>query len=211
MSYSHNNSAKSLSLSLCGNCHQIVHLNGVDTVQLCPCCLRTIHYRHPDSIHRTLAFTLTAMLALIPANLYPIMTVVSLGQSQSDTIISGVIKLIEMGMLPIALVVFIASVLIPILKIISLLLLLLCVHYPQLIPARQSTRLYRIVEFVGRWSMLDLFVISILSTLINLGGIATIEASIGAGAFGVSILFTIFAALSFDPRLLWDSHESRNS
>lgn len=208
---SHHNSAKSLGLCLCRNCHQIVHLKQADAVQLCPCCLRRIHYRHPDSIHRTLALTLTAMLALIPANLYPIMTVVSLGKSQADTIMSGVIALIEAGMLPIALVVFIASILIPILKIISLLLLLLCIRYPTLIPARQSTRLYRVVEFVGRWSMLDLFVISILSTLINLGGIATIEASIGAAAFGVSIIFTIFAALSFDPRLLWDSHESRKN
>jgi paraquat-inducible protein A len=163
-----------------------------------------MHLRKPNSISQSWAFLLAAMIAYLPANLYPVMTVVSFGKAQSDTIMSGVIYLFVHGDWPLALIVFVASVLVPLLKMVALLYLLITVQRKSHLRSQQRTRLYRIVELVGRWSMVDIFVVALLAALVNVGAVATIEPGPGAIAFTSVVILTIFAAQSFDPRLIWD-------
>lgn len=200
-------SAESLGLSVCHNCKKLHKLSGEHLDNAIPCCATcgtALHFRKPESLSRTWALLITSMILMIPANMLPIMTVVSLGTESSDTILSGVIFLAEEGMVPIALVVFIASIFVPVLKLISLTLLLLTAQNHWDLSLRQSTVLFRMVHFIGRWSMLDLFVISVLVTLVDLGNIATITGGAGATAFGGVIVATMLAANTFDSRLIWD-------
>lgn len=166
--------------------------------------------RKPNSLSTTWALLIAAMVAYLPANLYPVMTVVSLGKSQSDTIMSGVIYLFVHGDWPLALIVFVASVLVPLLKMMALLYLLISVQRKSRFRALQRTRIYRVVEFVGRWSMVDIFVVALLAALVNVGNLATIEPGMGAIAFTSVVILTMFAAMNFDPRLIWDQGENNN-
>lgn len=166
-----------------------------------------LHHRKPASLQRTWALVIAAVICYIPANLLPIMSVTSLGQVQSDTIISGVIFLLGHGMWPLALVVFVASVLVPLLKLVILVFLLISVQLRSAWRPRDRTRLYRITEAVGRWSMVDIYVVTILVALVHLGNLATIEAEAGAVFFAAVVVLTMFAAMSFDPRLMWDVWE----
>ncbi|HYQ91116.1 MAG TPA: paraquat-inducible protein A [Candidatus Competibacteraceae bacterium] len=170
-----------------------------------------MYRRKPDSVARTWALTLTAAILYIPANVFPVMTVVSMGRKEPDTILSGVEALIAADMWPIALLVFFASITVPMLKLISLTYLLLSVQRKSRWRPRDRTVLYRITEAVGRWSMIDIFMISILVALVRLGNIATFEASPGAIAFAAVVVITMFAAMSFDPRLIWDVVDSAES
>jgi paraquat-inducible protein A len=128
----------------------------------------------------------------------------SLFNYRKDTIISGVVELWQSGSWEIAIIVFIASVTIPLLKLISLTLLLVSVQLRSRWHPRQRTRLYRLVEFVGRWSMLDIYVVTLLVALVQFGSIATVKAGPGALAFGAVVVLTMFASMQFDPRLIWD-------
>lgn len=170
----------------------------------CPRCAAPLHLRKPDSVSTTWALVLAAAVLYIPANLLPIMTTASLFGSQQDTIMSGVIFLWRSGSWPLAAVVFFASVMVPLLKIIALIYLNASVQRRSRRSPLQRTRLYRMVEFVGRWSMLDIYVITMLVALVNFQGIATIQAGPAAIAFGAVVVLTMFAAMSFDPRLIWD-------
>ncbi|MEI7796806.1 MAG: paraquat-inducible protein A, partial [Methylococcaceae bacterium] len=147
---------------------------------------------------------LSGFALYIPANLFPIMTVTKLGVGEPHTILGGIVALIHSDMLPIAMLVLVASILVPLLKLLGLSLLLLCVHFRWQVNAKLWTRLYRIIAFVGRWSMLDIFMISILVSLVNLGGVAQVIAGSAATAFAAVVVLTMFAAKSFDPRLIWD-------
>lgn len=147
---------------------------------------------------------------MFPANLYPVMTVIYMGDGAPDTIISGVVKLTQEGMIPIAILVFVASILVPMLKLLGLMFLLLMVQRRWQLNKRQCTVLYRVIEVIGAWSMLDLFMISILVTLVDLGAVATIEAGAGATAFATVVVLTMLAAMSFDPRLIWDLQEDND-
>lgn len=151
---------------------------------------------------------MAAFILYIPANALPIMTIVSLGAGEPDTILSGVITLIAAGMWPLALLVFFASIVVPMLKLFVLIYLLLSVQFKSRWRPRDRTALYRLTEAVGRWSMLDIFVIAILVALVKFGSIATIETGAGASAFASVVVITMFAAMSFDPRLIWDVIES---
>ncbi len=173
----------------------------------CPRCREVLHRRKPASLQRTWALVIAAVICYVPANLLPIMSVTSLGQVQSDTIISGVIFLLGHGMWPLALVVFVASVLVPLLKLVILVFLLISVQLRSVWRPRDRTRLYRITEAVGRWSMVDIYVVTILVALVHLGNLATIEAEAGAVFFAAVVVLTMFAAMSFDPRLMWDVWE----
>ncbi|HFD80734.1 MAG TPA: paraquat-inducible membrane protein A [Gammaproteobacteria bacterium] len=195
--------ARNLGLASCHTCGLLQRLP-VGGHGHCPRCGSSVHLRKPNSITTTWALLLTAMIAYLPANLYPVMSVVSFGKRQSDTIISGVIYLFVHGDWPLALIVFVASVLVPLLKMLALLYLLLTVQSRSPLRKQQRTRLYRIVELVGRWSMVDIFVVALLAALVNVGTIATIEPGTGAIAFTAVVILTMFAAASFDPRLIWD-------
>lgn len=174
----------------------------------CPRCGTALHKRKPDSLTRTWALTLTAYILYIPANLLPVMTVTMSGRGEPDTILSGVKELALGGMWPLALLVFFASVTVPVLKLFVLTYLLLSVRFKSRWRPKERTVLYRITESVGRWSMIDIFVIAILVALVKLGALATIEAGAGAVAFGGVVVITMFAAMSFDPRLIWDAQET---
>ncbi|WP_397449846.1 paraquat-inducible protein A [Pseudomonas sp. NA-150] len=193
---------------ICAECHE---LNKVDPDLESPTCSRCgaqVHARSPNSMARTWALLVTAAILYIPANVLPIMTVSSLGQGDPSTIMSGVIQLIQHGMLPIAAVVFVASILVPTFKLVGLGLLLFSVQRRQPLSARQRMVMYRFIEFIGRWSMLDIFVIAILVAVVNFGRLASVEANLGAVAFASVVILTMLAAVTFDPRLIWDNTES---
>jgi len=193
---------------VCGECHELNRREDGRDSQTCTRCGAVVHERRPNSIVRTWALLLTAMVLYIPANVLPIMTVSALGQGSPDTIMSGVITLMKHGMLPIAAVVFIASILVPTFKLVGIGLLLYSVQRRQPLSARQRIWMYRFIEFIGRWSMLDIFVIAILVAVVNFGRIASVEANLGAVAFATVVILTMLAALTFDPRLIWDNTES---
>jgi len=205
-------SAAQAGLIHCHTCHLLCRAKPLpaNARPLCPRCGTVLHSRKPNSLSRTWALVLAAWIFYIPANLLPVMTVISFGKGKPDTILSGVQELIAAGMWPLALVVFIASIIVPMLKLILLMYLLLSVQYRSHWRARDRTLLYRIVEAVGRWSMIDIFMISILVALVKLGSIATIEPGAGATSFAAVVVITMFAAMSFDPRLIWDAMEQKH-
>jgi paraquat-inducible protein A len=189
----------------CHTCHLVMTLPESPTDLLdCPRCRETVHRRKPNSLSRTTALLLAAAICYVPANIYPIMEVTSLGEAQADTILSGAIYLALHGMWPLAVIVFVASVVVPVLKILSLAGLIYSVHVGSQWRPRERARLYRVVEAVGRWSMVDVYVVTILVALVHLGSLASVRAESGAFFFGSVVVFTMFAAESFDPRLIWD-------
>jgi paraquat-inducible protein A len=195
----------------CERCDQVVRADEADLHGLeCPRCAAPLHHRKPDSLNRSWALALAAAILYIPANLLPIMTVTSLGKGTPDTIVSGVIELLHAGMWPIALLVFVASITVPVLKLVGLVYLLISVHRRSTWRLRDRTLLYRIVEGVGRWSMVDVFMIGILAALVALGNLATIAPGPGAIAFCAVVIITILAAMAFDPRLMWDISDEHN-
>ena len=171
----------------------------------CPRCNARVHLRKPDSIPRTWAFLLAAYVLYIPANVLPIMDTSSLFNAQRDTILSGVIYLWRTGSWATALVVFIASIVVPILKLLVLTGLLISIQHKSRWRPHLRARLYRIVSIIGRWSMLDIFVVTVLVALVQIQSVAVIKAGPGAFAFGAVVVLTIFAAVSLDPRLIWDA------
>jgi paraquat-inducible protein A len=195
--------ARAQGLVRCHDCGLVAEIAA--NANHCNRCGGHLHSRKPDSLKRTTACLITGYILYIPANLLPMMTVNSFGSGSPDTIASGIIELIHSGMIPIAILVLVASILVPLLKLVGLTLLLLCVHNRWQQNTRTWTVIYRIISLVGRWSMLDIFMISILVALVDLGGIAQIIAGPAAIAFGSVVVITIFAANNFDPRLLWDN------
>ncbi|WP_339472175.1 MULTISPECIES: paraquat-inducible protein A [unclassified Pseudomonas] len=193
---------------ICTECHELNKQSADSDEQLCTRCGALIHARRPNSLTRTWALLITAAILYIPANLLPIMTVNSLGQGEPSTIMAGVIQLMQHGMYPIAAVVFIASILVPTFKLVGIGLLLFSVQRHQPLSAQQRIVMYRFIEFIGRWSMLDIFVIAILVAVVNFGRLASVEANLGAAAFASVVILTMFAAVTFDPRLIWDNTES---
>lgn len=196
-------------IQVCDECHQLNPIDGPQPAH-CSRCEALLHVRRPDSIRRTWALLITATILYVPANLLPIMTVSVLGKGAPATIMSGVISLLQLGMIPIALVVFVASIVVPTFKLAGIALLLYSVQRHQPMSARQRIVMYRFIEWVGRWSMLDIFVIAILVALVNFGNLARIEANLGAAAFAGVVVLTMLAALTFDPRLLWDNTDVDN-
>jgi paraquat-inducible protein A len=170
----------------------------------CPRCGARLSLRKPNSIARTWAFLIAAYILYIPANLLPIMETRSLFGDQGDTIMSGVVFLWVSGSWPLALVVFFASIVIPMLKLLSLTILTISVQRKSNWQPHQRASLYRFVDLVGRWSMLDIYVVTLLVALVQLKSFAAIQAGPGAIAFGAVVVLTLFSANSFDPRFIWD-------
>ncbi len=195
--------AASQGLASCHTCYKLSPASG----HKCPRCGSGLHLRIADSLQRTIALVITATLLYIPANVLPIMTTTMLGTAEPSTILGGVVLLIHHGSYAIAAVIFIASVMVPTGKLISITWLCWSVARRQKTSRQQRTRMYRVVEFVGKWSMTDVFVVAILVALIQLGGLLSITAGSAAIAFGGVVVVTILAAESFDPRLIWDRAE----
>jgi paraquat-inducible protein A len=195
----------------CHTCHLLCTSPSRGVHELtCPRCGTHLHRRKPNSIARTWSLILAAAILYIPANVLPITIVTSLGQKQSDTIISGVMYFISSGMWPIALVIFVASVFVPLVKLFALSYLAFSVQRKSGWRPADRTKIYRMTEVVGRWSMVDVYVVTILVAMVNLGALATIEAGPAAVYFCGVVVITMFAAMSFDPRLIWDNCEENH-
>ena len=170
----------------------------------CSRCGSALHFRKPASVARSWAFLIAAYILYLPANLMPIMHTGSLTSYRVDTILSGVVYLWETGSWAISAIVFTASIMIPLMKLISLTLLLISVQRNSSWHPEQRTRLYRLVDLVGRWSMLDIYVVTLLAALVQLKSLAIVKAGPGAVAFGAVVVLTMLAAIYFDPRMIWD-------
>ncbi|MDN3986356.1 paraquat-inducible protein A [Zwartia vadi] len=157
----------------------------------------------PAQISRAWALVISATILYIPANLLPIMNITTVGGSSGHTIVGGVIELLQMGSWDIALIVFVASVMVPVFKLVALSVLIGLTQYGAEHGLRKRTQIYRVVEFIGQWSMLDVFVVILLSALGQFGALLSIQPGSGAIAFGAVVILTMLAALSFDPRLAW--------
>jgi paraquat-inducible protein A len=177
-----------------------------------PClrCGAALHPRKPDTLNRTWAYVVAASILYIPANVYPVLTVIQAGSGQPSTIMDGIVELIASHMYPLAVLVFVASVMVPVLKLAGLAVMLMAV---MLVTTelgarrllRERTKLYFIVAWIGRWSMVDIFMESLLGALVQFGAVVNIAPGIGAVAFCGVVIITILGAESFDPRLMWDA------
>ena len=171
----------------------------------CPRCDSRLHVRKPESIARTWALIIAAAILYIPANYFPVLTVMQLGAGMPSTIIGGVEELLRSRMYPLAALVFFASIAVPVLKLVGLGFMLVATQTGIVRGLRDRTMLYHIVRFIGRWSMIDIFMESLLGALVIFGSVITIEPGVGALAFCAVVILTMFAAETFDPRLMWDS------
>ena len=177
-----------------------------DDANACPRCGRRLHLRKPAAMLKSWIFLVLAIILYLPANLLPIMATESLVMgSHTDTIMSGIVLLWKTGSWPLAIIVFIASIMVPLLKMLALLVILIAVHHGVRVHCHDLAKLYRLLEIVGRWSMLDIFVVAILVTLVQLQFVAAVTPDKGAAAFGAVVVLTMLATMSFDPRLIWDS------
>ncbi len=170
----------------------------------CPRCGSALHRRKADSYSRTWALLVAAFILYIPANLLPIMRTASLNDVDDNTIISGVVELWVKGSPDLAVIVFTASIVVPMLKFFSLGMLLLSSHAGSDWARPQRAKLYRLVEFVGYWSMLDVFVVALLTALVRFSLLSRVEPLPGVIFFGLTVVLTMFASMSFDPRMIWD-------
>jgi paraquat-inducible protein A len=177
----------------------------------CPRCGSALRRRKPNSVARTWALVIAAAILYIPANYYPVLSVVQLGAGQPSTILGGVEELIDARQYPLAALVFFASILVPMLKLVGLSLMLVATQTGRAEWLRDRTRLYHIVRFIGRWSMIDIFMESLLGALVAFGAVITIEPGMGALAFCAVVVLTMFAAETFDPRLMWDTAAARRA
>jgi paraquat-inducible protein A len=196
--------ARSRGLVSCHTCGMISRTPPESGATRCPRCGCRLHERIPASLSRSWAFLVAAIVLYVPANLLPMMHLTSFGQVQSDTILSGVVYLLVHDMWPLALIVFVASIVVPVVKIIIMAYLLTSVQLSSVWRPLDRARLYRFTEFVGRWSMIDVFVVTLLVALVHLGQVAQVEAGSGALFFAAVVVLTMLAAMSFDPRLIWD-------
>jgi paraquat-inducible protein A len=195
---------RSLGLRVCLTCRAT--LRAVDAPDSrCARCHSPLHERKPHSLIITTLLVSCAAVLYVPANVLPVMTTRTFFEDENDTIISGVLVLLDSGSWPIALLVFIASIVVPLLKIIALGVLLYSAWAGSPRLRLQRSKLFRLVEFIGRWSMLDIYAISLLATLVQVQSFASVIVGWGAWAFGAVVVLTMLAARTFDERLLWDT------
>ncbi len=200
------NTAASRNLASCHLCLKLADAS----LHHCPRCEEPLHLRKSNSLQRTLALLVTACVLYIPANVLPIMVTDQFGNSTDSTILGGVVLLVDMGSVPIAAIIFIASVMVPLGKLIALFFVCWSVGEGRLKDPRQRTVMYRAAEIIGKWSMVDVFVVSILVALVHLTGLLVILPGAAAVAFAGVVIVTILAAESFDPRLIWDQQDKVN-
>jgi paraquat-inducible protein A len=191
-----------LSCHICGVVSRQVETAGTG---YCPRCHARLHHRIPDSVTRCWALLIAGFILYIPANLLTFMETSSLSGTRQDTILSGIVTLWDSGSWGIAIIVFIASITVPLFKLVALTLLLISLRGRSSWGPKQRTQLYRLIRLVGRWSMLDIFVAALLSTLVQFKFLATVEVGPAALPFGAVVVITMIAAMQFDPRLIWDS------
>jgi len=189
-------------------CHLCGYLDDVE-VHECNRCGAQMHQRNENSLALTWGYVLAATLFLIPANLLPMMVVTALGTSEGSTIMEGVIYFFKHGDFGLGAVIFIASVAVPIFKLSVVYFLLLIVHFKQYDKAMTGVKLFHIIHLIGKWSMLDIFVVALMVSMVQFGGLASIQTGGAAIAFCAAVVFTIIATEKFDPRLMFDKKEEK--
>ena len=164
--------------------------------------------RQPNSLQWVWAFWITGLLCYVPANMYPMLVTSTLAGTEANTIVGGAIEIAAHGEIPIAAIVLIASVVIPVAKFLAIAYLAISVQRGSESRMHSRQHLYEVVEFIGRWSMIDVFVVAVLSALVQLSVVASIHPGPAALTFALSVIFTMLSARSFDTRLIWDSHSA---
>ena len=193
----------------CEACGLLSRPAGAEEPGECPRCGGELEFRRRDAVQRTWAFVLAAAICYLPANILPVMRTTTLTSEEPDTIISGVVYLYTSGSWYLALILLIASVMIPLAKLAALVYLLVTVHRGSVRNNRERARLYRVLEIIGRWSMVDVFVATFVVALIQLRPLMSVAPEPGVLFFSAVVILTIFAAESFDPRLIWDSSQGK--
>lgn len=194
------NTDKKLSLIICTHCGNITSIKN----SICNKCDSHISQRKNLSFVKTACFTLISIIFLIPANVLPMMNVTTLGVVDSSTIFEGILYFIDTKSYGIAAVIFIASIIVPIFKLVVLIFLLSVVYFKKTHLARTAIKYFRIIHFVGKWSMIDIFVVALMIVMVQFGNLTSITAGAAAPAFTIVVIMTILATHSFDTRLLWD-------
>ncbi|OLF52672.1 paraquat-inducible protein A [Pseudomonas chlororaphis] len=192
--------ARDVGLMLCHTCGQTC----TQDVHFCPRCDAVVHARKPNSLARTWAFLLASLILYIPANALPVMYTQIFGSGSENTILSGVLEFWQHGSWDIALLIFIASVVVPCIKFFVLGMLLVTCQRRSHWAMRERAKLYRFIEVIGYWSMLDVLVVALVAALVQFHALSSIEPRMGILFFGLVVVLTMFAAMSFDPRLIWD-------
>jgi paraquat-inducible protein A len=201
-------SAMSRGVAGCHTCGLAVQMPDSTEVE-CPRCGAEVHYRKHDSINRAWAFLIAAFVMYIPANTEPMMRTTSLGNTSADTIMGGVMYFLSHGEWPLALVIFAASVMLPLLKMIAIAYILILTQRASSERRTERTNLYKIAEILGKWSMLDIFVVGLMAGLVQLGALTTIAPGPACIAFAGVVILTMFAEMAFDPKLIWDKMEQQ--
>lgn len=199
ITYAGDDKEKPIACTCCG----LVH--AARPGQPCLRCGQPLHRRKPQSMSRAWALIAAAAILYLPANYFPVMEIITLGKGGPHTILGGVVEFVETGFWPLALIVFLASIAIPMLKLVGLAAMLIAIHRRSAAKLVQRTRLYRFIEVIGRWSMIDVFVVAVLVALVRFGTLANITAEVGAACFAGVVILTMLAADAFDPRLMWDA------
>jgi paraquat-inducible protein A len=194
-------SARDLGVVGCRRCTAVWPIN----TPTCGRCGRTLQSRDKKSLQRVWAYWLVGLMCYIPANLYPMLQTRTLFFVQEDTIVGGAIELIHHGAVGIALIILLASVAIPIGKFLAIAFLAISVTRPSVVANSRRQLLYEIVEYIGRWSMIDIFVVAILSSLVQLNVLAAINPGLASLFFSLSVIFTMLSAQAFDSRMIWDA------
>jgi paraquat-inducible protein A len=203
-------SAKELGIVSCEVCGCLVKISNSNKQNFCPLCGNILSFRRVNSLQRTWALIIVAIIFYIPANLLPIMTTITPTRIEENTIMDGIVFFYQSGSWPLALIILVASIIIPFVKIISLSYLLITVHFHYMRYCYGRTHLYRLIGFLGRWSMIDVFVVSFVVALVQLNPIMSVKPNMGIFFFSAVVILTMFAVETFDPRLIWDSRDGYN-
>jgi paraquat-inducible protein A len=187
----------------CTVCDLIV--TATDEGGKCPRCANTLHARKPDALRRTTALVIAGFLLYVPANVIPVLTTVRLGLADENTILSGVLELVQNDLWPLAIIVFSASIILPLLKLCGLTWMLIATHMRSRRLILGRTRFYRMIDIVGRWSNIDVFAVSVLIAALRFGALTEVHAGTGLVAFAAVVIVTMVATSVFDTRLMWDA------
>ncbi|MEP6679552.1 MAG: paraquat-inducible protein A [Betaproteobacteria bacterium] len=206
----HAQSAAQAGLVACRVCRLLSRPQQLANPGNCPRCGARLASRRPHSIQYTWALVIAAAICYVPANVLPVLTTTAFGSTESDTIMGGVIFLWVSGSWPLALIVFVASVMIPLGKLVALAYLLVTTQRGSIRNSHHRTRIYYVVELVGRWSMLDVFVDAFIVALVQLQPLMSVEPGLGVAFFMTVVVLTMLAAQSFDPRLIWDAGDDKD-
>lgn len=201
--------ALQLGLQSCETCGLLSRPAPGEEEGRCPRCDEELTFRKPQSVQRTWAFLIGAAICYVPANLLPVLTTTTAAGADSDTILQGVVLLWSPTGWPLSLIVLFASVMIPSAKILALAYLLISVQRGSVENNEQRIRMYRLVEIIGRWSMVDVFVDTFTAALVQLQPLMAVEPAPGLFFFAAVVVLTMLAVESFDPRLIWDSTSAR--